>query len=490
MLSHDLYGKIQQSPRADSRCTVHRRAASLQQSPCVDIENTDIRLCAQRRCYPQKISYIIIHHLIMWASSSTRIIHRCTLVALCLFSVGLLSANAARAQEGVKWVSASQAIRLALAHNPDSRAAEQNVVAARGGVEQAKVLPNPDIFVYTLGREIRPAQAPTPNQFGFTWTIPIGGKRAARIAIAKTGVSAARAGRLAMHRQLAMSVETAFVTVLLDRSMLEFAKQDQNTFRQSVKINEIRYKDGKISFGEVLKLRIQARQVDDAVREANQNLINERLELRRLVGEGVLAPHYQVVGSLDSPKMPQDPVVNTVLQQALQNRADYRALRDQQSSAWSALTLARRQIIPDIGVLADYNREPGTDGSYDLELTATMPLFDRNHGNIKRAQADYQKAGLAIDAFRAQIRADVARAVQQWRTSQQRLLAYNDDFVKTARESLDIARHSYEEGRGSLLDFLDAESSYRDVQRAYRTAEAGAVLAAANIKFVSGKDLQ
>lgn len=419
-----------------------------------------------------------------------RIFHGCMFAALCLLSVGLLSANAARAQEGLKWVTASQAIHLAILHNPDSRAAEQDVLAARGGVEQAKVFSNPDIFVYTLGREIRPTQAPTPNQFGFTWTIPIGGKRAARIAIAQVGVSAARAGRLAMHRQLAMFVETAFVNVLLDRSMLEFAKQDRTTFRQSVHLNEIRFKDGKIALGDVLKLHIQARQVDDVVREANQNLVNERLELARLVGDGVLAPDYQVVGSLDSLKVPRDLTVNTVLQQALRNRADYRALRDQKSSAWSALTLARRQIIPDIGVLADYNREPGTAGSYDLELTATVPLFDRNRGNIKRAEVDYQKAQLAIDAFRARIHADAARAVQQWRTSQARLTAYNDDFVKTARKSLNIARHSYEEGRGSLLDFLDAESSYRDVQRAYRTAEADAVLADANIKFVSGKDLQ
>ncbi len=429
----------------------------------------------------------------MWKFSSTHIwsgLRVRTLAALCVCGAGLLLAGAAQAQGSVKRLTASQAIHLALAHNPDSRAADQDVTSAQGAVQQARVLPNPDIFVGAMGTEIHPAQAPIPNQFGFDWTIPLGGKRAAGIASAKAGVSAARAGRVATRRQLALSVETAFVAVLLDRSLLDFAKEDQQTFKESVRINELRYKDGKISFGEVLKLRIQAREVDDAVRDANQTLVNDRQELARLVGEGVLAPDYQVVGSLTPPKMPRDLAVSSIVRQALQNRADYQALRSQEDASRSALTQARRQPIPDVGVLADYNYVPHTAGNYDLQLTVSVPLFDRNQGNVTQARADYAKSGLALQAMRLQIRADAARAVQAWRTIQSRLRDYNDEFVKQAKESLDISRHSYEQGAGTLLDYLDAESSYRDVQRAYRTAEANAVLAAANIKFISGEDLQ
>ncbi len=382
------------------------------------------------------------------------------------------------------------AIHLALAHNPDSRAAEQDVSAAQGVEEQARALPNPDIFVGALGTQISPADAPIPNQFGIAWTIPLGGKRAAGIASARAGVSAARATRVATRRQLALSVETAFVSVMLDKSLLDFAKEDQQTFQQSVQINELRYKDGKISYGDVLKLRIQARQVDDAVRDARQNLVDDREELARLVGEGVLAPNYQVVGSLTPPSMPGEPVVSTIVRRALASRGDYQALRAQEDASHAALTQARRQPIPDVGVLADYNYVPGTAGSYDLQLTATVPLFDQNQGNVRTARAAYERSALAIQGLRTQIRADAARAVQAWRTVEDRLRDYNDEFVKQARESLDISRHSYETGRGTLLDFLDAESSYRDVQRAYRTAEANAVLAAANIRFVSGDDLQ
>ncbi len=405
----------------------------------------------------------------------------------CLLGAILAWSGAASAAPRIKQLSAPVAIRLALANNPDARSVDQDVVSAQGAVQQARVLPNPAIFVSALGTEIRPATAPIPNQFGVTWTIPIGGKRSAAIASARADVTAARAGRIAARRQLAYSVESAFVAILLDRSLLGFAREDQQTFRQSVAINEYRYKDGKIAYGEVLKLRIQAREVDDTVRQSEQALASDRLELQRLVGSADLSPDYEVVGSLNPPPLPRDLSAETLVRRALRNRSDYRALFSQLESTRSALTLARRQPIPDLDVLADYNTEPGGAGNYDLQLGMAIPLFDRNQGGITQARAAYEKARLAIASTRAQIRADAARAVQEWRVSQQRLGAYSGDFVKTAKESLDISRHSYEEGRGSLLDYLDAESSYRDVQRAYLSAQAEAVLAAAAIRFVTGE---
>lgn len=420
-------------------------------------------------------------------SRSSTVATRCAAAAAMAAALAW-SSEAAAQQAAVTRLTASEAIHLALLHNPDSRSADQDVASARGAVTQARVLPNPSIFISALGYDVSPFQGPIPNQYGVTWTIPIGGKRAASIAAARAGVGAAEASRVATRRQLALNVETVFVNVLLDRSLYDFARQDQQTFRQSVSINELRYKDGKISFGDVLKLRIQARQVDDTVRQAYQQLVNDRAELARLVGSTALAPTFQVVGSLAPPSMPRDLSIQAVAQSALRHRADYRALRAQLDAARASLRLARRQPIPDLGVLADYNYVPGTPGTYDLQLTASVPLFDRNQGNIQQAQASYQKARLAIDGLRNQLMANATRAVEEWRIAEQRVLAYSDDFVKTAKQSLDISRHSYEEGRGTLLEYLDAESSYRDVERAYRSAQAEAVLAAANIKYVSGED--
>jgi cobalt-zinc-cadmium efflux system outer membrane protein len=401
----------------------------------------------------------------------------------------LLCRDASADQPALTRVSLPDAIRLALEHNPDSRSADQDVVGAQGAVAQARALPNPSVFISSLDTGISPADAPVPNQYGFIWAIPFGGKRAAGIRGAEADKRAAAAGRQSRRRELAFDVETAFVHLQLDQSLLAFTQQDATAFNQLLAINEIRFEDGKISYGDVLKLRIQARQVEDTVRQAKQQVDLDRIELARLVGGGVLAADFEVDGVLAPPATDRDVSVRGVTEAAIRNRPEYQALRAQIDSSDAARTLARRQSIPDIGILADYNRIPDTAGTYDLQLTVDVPIFNQNGGAITQADAAYEKSRLSLASLNNQLTADAARVVEQRRVAEQRLAAYSGEFVKMAKESLDISVHSYTEGRGTLLEVVDAESSYRDVERAYRSAQADVVLAAAAVKYVAGEAL-
>lgn len=425
-----------------------------------------------------------MHHANCWLAAA------CRPWSVGLVALGLSLGSAARAAGPPRAeISLPDAVRLALAQNPDSRSAEQDVAAAEGALSQAHELPNPSIFVYALGTAIDPAAAPIPNQFGFTWTLPFLTKRAAGIDVARSNEDAAVAARAATRRQLAFAVETAFIAVLRDQSILAFARDDATAFRQVLSINEVRYTDGKIAYGDVLKLRIQALQVDDTVRQATQQLAADRIELARLVGGGVLAPDFRALGTLQAPTALPDVTAEEVVEKALRLRPETRQYQAEIDSSNHARSLARQQIIPDIGILADYNRIPDTAGTYDLELILQVPLFNLNGGAIAQADAAYQKSNLAWLGMRDQITAQTRRAVSDWRISRQRLAAYTEDLVHMSEESLDISRHSYELGRGTLLDFLDAESRNRDVQRAYRSAQADAMLAAATLAYVSGEPL-
>ena len=416
------------------------------------------------------------------------------LVLLCT-ACSLVSGAAAAAPPGttapggITVLTLTDAVKLALAHNPDSLSTDEDVRAASGALVQAHALPNPSAFLYVLGNRISPFDSPVPNQYGLTWTIPIGGKRAAGISAARAALDAATATRAGSRHQLAFDVESAYVAVLLDQSQLDFAHQDQAAIHQALDVNEIRAKDGKIAFNDVLKLRIQARGTDDTVRQDELQLASDRADLARLVGADQLAPGFQLAGSLAPPAAPPQLTPDALLAQALANRGDYRALEASERSAAAAVSQARRQPIPDLGVLADYDRVPGSAGAYDLEVSATIPLFDRNAGNVTQAEAARRKAHLATESLRNQLRADAEKAVRTLQTSQARLAVYDKELLSEAQESLDISRHAYEAGHGTLLDYLDAESSYRDVESSYRSAVADAMLAVARVRFVAGEEL-
>jgi len=273
----------------------------------------------------------------------------------------LISASRqAHADEPVRSVTIDDAVALALAHNPDSESADQDVDAAEGGVTQSRAFSNPSLFVGILGTTLSPLGAPIPNQFGITWTVPIGGKRGAGIAAARADLAGAEATRTTARRQLAFDVRTAFVAVLLDAAELDFAKQDQAGLKEAQDLDEVRYKDGKIAYGDVLKLRIQARGADDTVRQDELTLANDRAELQRLVGDGVLADDFEVSGTLAPPTVTETLTATELYQRALASRSDYRASQAGEDSATAALTASRRQPIPDLDVLLDYNRVPTT----------------------------------------------------------------------------------------------------------------------------------
>ena len=269
--------------------------------------------------------------------------------------LGLISISAI-AEEPVRSIGLSDAIQLAVLHNPDFRSTGYDVTAAEGAVVQASVLPNPSINIGSLGRQLKPFDGPVPGQFGINWTIPIGGKISAATSAAEALVDAAKGSREAAHRQLIFNVQTAFVTLQLQELLISFAKQDQIGFHKELDLNELRYKDGKIAFGELLKLRIQAVATDDEVREANLNVENARAELRRNVGEGVLAESFEITGELKIPPAPAMRAIDELLAKALEKRPDYLALVAQEKSSESNLKLQRRIPIPDLGVLVDYNR--------------------------------------------------------------------------------------------------------------------------------------
>jgi cobalt-zinc-cadmium efflux system outer membrane protein len=405
-------------------------------------------------------------------------------------AVLLLAAAQPAAGAGQKQVTLPQLVALALEHNTDLRSSRQDVTAAHGALVQASAFANPDISVSALGsQQLNPPGPPVPNAFGVSWTVPVSGKRGAGIAAADSAFTAARSTNAAVRSQLELNAAIAFVDVLLAEALLSFAKSDQEAFRKTLELNELRYHDGKIAWGDVLKLRIQALSQDDTVRQSEQNLVAARADLAQLAGDDTLAPDFAVQGALEPLPRPPEMTPESLLDEALRTRPDYLAAGAQIESQKALVLQARRVPIPDLGVGLGYNHTAGLPDSFDLTLSVTVPLFDRNGGNIESAAAALEKSRIAQEALRNQIRDAAVKAVAEWRSSTAQVSAYRQGLRESARESLEIQRLAYERGAGSLLDFLDAETRYRQVESAFRSALARNAIAAYSLLFVAGKEI-
>jgi cobalt-zinc-cadmium efflux system outer membrane protein len=86
---------------------------------------------------------------------------------------------------------------------------------------------------------------------------------------------------------------------------------------------------------------------------------------------------------------------------------------------------------------------------------------------------------------------DVKNAYETLLNSQEIVQLYNGGYLQQAQQSLDIAQFSYQHGAASLLDFLDAERSYRSTELRYRQALASQLTAQEQLREAVGtRDLQ
>jgi cobalt-zinc-cadmium efflux system outer membrane protein len=81
---------------------------------------------------------------------------------------------------------------------------------------------------------------------------------------------------------------------------------------------------------------------------------------------------------------------------------------------------------------------------------------------------------------------DVANAYQGVETNSQVVQLYTSGYLKQASDSRDISEYAYKRGAASLLDFLDAERSYRSTQLAYRQSLANYMLSLETLRQAVG----
>jgi cobalt-zinc-cadmium efflux system outer membrane protein len=63
---------------------------------------------------------------------------------------------------------------------------------------------------------------------------------------------------------------------------------------------------------------------------------------------------------------------------------------------------------------------------------------------------------------------------------------YLSGYLKQAQDSRDISEYAYRAGAATLLDFLDAERSYRATQLAYRQALAAYMVSLEQLRQAVG----
>lgn len=403
---------------------------------------------------------------------------RATLISLAML-------GSAYAQAPVR-ITLDQAIDLAIAHNHTLKATQTQIQQSQAEEVTAALRPNPNLTADALFIPVEPQNFNsniisnvTEFDAGVSYLFERGGKRHRRIDAARDVTAQTRYQVSDAQRALMFNTAQQFITVQLAESNLELANQDLASFQQTVDIGKAQYKAGAISEGDLLKITVQLLQFQTDVSAAKVAKVQALVSLREFLGYDAVPANFDVEGQLTY--QPLQLNLDDLLLKALKNRPDLLAAREGVQAAQSQYALAKANGKVDVTGALTYSHV-SDQSSLGVTVSFPLPIFDRNQGEIARTQYAETAAQETASAASDTVLTDVKSAYEAFAGNQEVVTLYTGGYLKQSQESRDISEYAYHRGAASLLDFLDAERSYRATQLAYRQALANYLIAVEQLK--------
>ncbi len=396
-----------------------------------------------------------------------------------------------QAAAGPVKLTLEQAIELAIQRNHSLLATRTTIQQNLAQEVTANLRPNPTFFT---DWEYLPLYKPgvgfldylhdsTEGDIGLSYMFERGEKRQHRLEAAQDNTTVTRAQVSDSERGLAFQVGQLFVNVQLAESTLDLAQQDLKSFQETVNISARQYQIGAIAENDFLKMKLQLVQFQSDVEQAELSRDQALSDLRQQLGYESVPADYDVTGSFDY--QPLSVKLEDLQTKALQNRPDLRAAVLGVKASNSQYTLAKANGKQDYTVSGNYSHVNGLS-ALTFSFSIPMPIFDRNQGEIARTRYAINQAKEQQSASTGQVLTDVKDAYEGVRSNDRLIQIYRSGVLEDSKRSRDISEYSYRRGATALLDFLDAERSYRAMQLAYRQAVAAYLTAVEQLRQAVG----
>jgi len=377
--------------------------------------------------------------------------------------------------------------------------ADVQVEAARADATSAGASPNPTLSG-SVGRSFGYDAAQCPGcsaaQVGVglsdnaaLWDLVVG-KKALRAAVAQASVQAAQHNRDAALRTLTAALLQQFYAAVQAERLLAVAEGARESSARTRALLQRRFAAGASSEVELARAEVQEMEALQARDQAQAQLGASRATLGVLLGESGPLQETLEARALDLGPLPALDV-ESLAAQAQAERPDVAAAQAQLARASTALSLARRQRIPDVAVSANYAQEGTGQGAIQpptltLGVSVPLPLFYQQQGEVARAEADLRGAQVTLARARAQAAADVRAAMAALEAARSRAERRVEERARRAR---DLVQLQWEKGAASQLELLDAQRTLLQVSAEHLQDLTSYWMAVAQLELATGKEI-
>ena len=418
-----------------------------------------------------------------------------SLFVASLFVALFVASPAASAQQALTWDQVKMKFE---ASNPALKADADNVDEMKAEEITAFLRPNPQFTLLADGTQIAPhdgAWTPfkgTYEQPGLSYLHERDHKRELRLESAQESTRITQSEHEDLDRNMIFALRAAFVGTLQARFVLDMAKADLDYYDKIIDISQNRFRAGDLASIDLDRIELQRVQYEAELQTAIVNLRTAKIQLLQMLDDRTPVDQFDVTGEFDFSDTLQP--LEDFRQVALADRPDLQAALQtiQQSETNHKLAISNGSTDPTLSAWYTHNASTNNpNGPETLGASVSIPLriFDRNQGEKQRTQIDIDRAQQASEATRAQVFSDVDTAYELVRSNIALLKPYKQQYNAQALRVRDTVTYAYQHGGASLMDFLNAQSDFRQVQLAYAQLIGAYLTAAAQLNLAVGREV-
>jgi cobalt-zinc-cadmium efflux system outer membrane protein len=374
------------------------------------------------------------------------------------------------------------AIDILVQRNLDLEAARLEIPMAEADVLTASLRENPVFYAdqqlvpYGHYSFLRPG-GPQQSDININYPLDISRKRRARTQSAGVAMKVTEAQLQDAIRLQIDNLYTVYVGVVAAGLTERFSETYFKGISRLYRLNEELYRKGQLKISDVLAIKANLEKAQLQVRESKQAKLTAAQALPLLLNMP-LSDLERIdvrdpIGTVRELPLPPDALVSKGLQQ----RPDLMAIKLGVIRSENDVKLARANAYPDVYLLYQpytfqNNTYLGVPSAYSwtLGVTASVPLYNRNQGNIRRARINVTQTQIQAASLERNVVSDVLDAVREYEQSRLSVIEMRKDILPASREVRDAAYRRWQGGETSALEYLDAQQDYNDVIRQYRDA--------------------
>ncbi|GAC1595904.1 MAG: TolC family protein [Ginsengibacter sp.] len=293
--------------------------------------------------------------------------------------------------------------------------------------------------------------------------IKTAGKRNKAIGLALSGIDITQNQFYDLLRNLRYTLRNDFYNIYYLEKSEKLYEVEINSLKSIVPAYEQEEKKGFVSLKDVLRIKAQLYTLQAEYNDLQTNIDNIQSELRLLIRVNSLTYIVPQVDSLSNSSARIESLsFQSLVDTALANRPDIRALQATIGFNRNNLILQKALAKPDINLNLNYDRQ----GSYVKYFNAIgfaipIPIFNRNQGNIKNAQIQINAAQVQFDAGVERVRSELTSSYITALRAEKLLASFDPEFDRQLEKLTSEVFKNFKKRNITILEFLDSYESYK-----------------------------